>query len=193
MRRRLRFPPARNIPRRSAQIWAGRCAETATGRVDSFARVFNDKPYDQLHGYTNFNLSLILTNQDGWQAMAYVKNVFDTTAITGAFLNSDDTGLADQRFHHRSTSIRTSPYEELVGIGRLASFTSGGGAIRRLYRKRMQIQRWHGPARDRYFHSAPRMPQFRRRNIVAIALARPTGPVRFAANCKPRFLSSHST
>ncbi|HSZ74436.1 MAG TPA: TonB-dependent receptor, partial [Rhizomicrobium sp.] len=34
----------------------------ATGRVDgywqgnSFARVFNDKPYDQLHGYTNVNL-----------------------------------------------------------------------------------------------------------------------------------------
>jgi iron complex outermembrane receptor protein len=76
----------------------------ATGRVDgywqgnTFARVFNDKPYDQIHGYTNVNLSLIFTNQDGWQAMAYMKNVFDTTAITGAFLNSDDTGLTTNVF-----------------------------------------------------------------------------------------------
>ncbi len=76
----------------------------ATARVDgywqgnSFARVFNDKPYDQIHGYTNVNLSLIFTNQDGWQAMAYMKNVFDTTAITGAFLNSDDTGLTTNVF-----------------------------------------------------------------------------------------------
>jgi len=76
----------------------------ATGRVDgywqgnSFARVFNDKPYDQLHGYTNLNLTLIFTNQDGWQAMAYMKNVFNTTAITGAFLNSDDTALTTNVF-----------------------------------------------------------------------------------------------
>ncbi len=76
----------------------------ATARVDgywqgnTFARVFNDKPYDQIHGYTNVNLSLILTNQDGWQAMAYMKNVFDTTAITGAFLNTDDTGLTTNVF-----------------------------------------------------------------------------------------------
>ena len=30
--------------------------------------------------------------------MGYVKNVFDTTAITGAFLNSDDTGLTTNVF-----------------------------------------------------------------------------------------------
>jgi iron complex outermembrane receptor protein len=76
----------------------------ATGRVDgywqgnSFARIFNDRPYDQLHGYTNLNLTLIFTNQDGWQAMAYMKNVFNTTAITGAFLNSDDSGLTTNVF-----------------------------------------------------------------------------------------------
>jgi iron complex outermembrane receptor protein len=76
----------------------------ATGRVDgywqgnSFARVFNDKPYDQIHGYTNVNLTLFFTNQDGWQGMAYMKNVFNTTAITGAFLNSDDTGLTTNVF-----------------------------------------------------------------------------------------------
>ena len=55
-------------------------------------------PYDQLHGYTNVNLSLILTSQDGVQLMAYVKNVFNTTAITGAFLNSDDSGLTTNVF-----------------------------------------------------------------------------------------------
>ncbi|HSZ73290.1 MAG TPA: TonB-dependent receptor, partial [Rhizomicrobium sp.] len=76
----------------------------ATGRVDgywqgnSFARVFNDRPYDQIHGYTNVNLSLTFTNQDGWQAMAYMKNVFNTTAITGAFLNSDDSALTTNVF-----------------------------------------------------------------------------------------------
>jgi iron complex outermembrane recepter protein len=65
---------------------------------NSFARIFNDEPYDQLHGYTNVNLSLIFTNQDGWQAMAYVKNVLNTTAITGAFLYSDDTALTTNVF-----------------------------------------------------------------------------------------------
>jgi len=30
--------------------------------------------------------------------MVYVKNVFDTTAITGAFLNSDDAGLTTDVF-----------------------------------------------------------------------------------------------
>lgn len=65
---------------------------------NSFARIFNDEPYDQLHGYTNVNLSLILTNQDGVQIMAYVKNLFDTTAITGAFLNPDDVALTTNVF-----------------------------------------------------------------------------------------------
>ncbi len=64
----------------------------------SWARVFNDDPYDRIHGYKNVNLALIMTNQDGWQAMAYVKNAFDTTAITGAFLNSDDTALTTNVF-----------------------------------------------------------------------------------------------
>jgi outer membrane receptor protein involved in Fe transport len=64
----------------------------------SWARVFNDDPYDRLRGYTNVNLALILTSAGGWQAMAYVKNVFDTTAITGAFLYSDDTDLTTNVF-----------------------------------------------------------------------------------------------
>jgi hypothetical protein len=64
----------------------------------SWARVFNDNPYDRLRGYTNVNLTLILTSQNGWQVMLYDKNIFNTTAITGAFLNSDDTGLTTNVF-----------------------------------------------------------------------------------------------
>ena len=78
--------------------WAGTLRGDFYWQGNSFARIFNDEPYDQLHGYTNVNLSLIFTNQDGWQAMAYVKNVFDATAITGAFLNSDDTALTTNIF-----------------------------------------------------------------------------------------------
>ena len=78
--------------------WAGTLRGDFYWQGNSFARIYNDKPYDQLHGYTNINLALIFTNQDGWQAMAYVKNVMDTTAITGTFLNSDDTALTTNIF-----------------------------------------------------------------------------------------------
>jgi len=64
----------------------------------SYWRVFNDLSYDKLHAYSNLNLVLILTNQNGWQVMLYDKNVFDTAAITGGFLNSDDTGLTTNVF-----------------------------------------------------------------------------------------------
>jgi outer membrane receptor protein involved in Fe transport len=64
----------------------------------SWARVFNDNPYDRLRGYTNINLALILTSQNGWQVMGYLKNVFNVTDVTGAFLNSDDSGLTTNIF-----------------------------------------------------------------------------------------------
>jgi iron complex outermembrane receptor protein len=67
-------------------------------QADSWARIFNDNPYDRIHGYTNVNLALVLNSANGWQVMGYVKNVFDTTAITGDFLNSDDTGLTTNVF-----------------------------------------------------------------------------------------------
>ena len=51
-----------------------------------------------MRGYSNVNLALILTSADGWQVMGYLKNVFNTTAITGDFLNSDDTGLTTNVF-----------------------------------------------------------------------------------------------
>ena len=73
--------------------WAGTLHADYYWQDYSWARIFNDNPYDRLRGYTNVNLALILTNQDGWQVMGYLKNVFNTTAITGDFLNSDDSGL----------------------------------------------------------------------------------------------------
>jgi outer membrane receptor protein involved in Fe transport len=60
--------------------------------------VYNDKPYDELHGYTNVNLSLTFADADGLDVMLYAKNLFNTTAITGAFLNSDDTALTTNVF-----------------------------------------------------------------------------------------------
>jgi iron complex outermembrane receptor protein len=81
-----------------SEDWAATARADGYWQGNSFARIFNDEPYDQLHGYTNLNLTLIFTNQNGWQVMGYLKNVFDTTAITGAFLNSDDTALTTNVF-----------------------------------------------------------------------------------------------
>ena len=81
-----------------SEDWAATLHGDFYWQSQSFARVFNDRPYDKLRGYSTTNLALILTNADGWQVMGYVKNVFDVTAITGAFLNSDDTGLSTNVF-----------------------------------------------------------------------------------------------
>ena len=68
-------------------------------RQDYFwARILNNNPYDRLRGSTNVNLTVILTSQAGWQVMLYDKNIFNTTAITGTFLNSDDSGLTTNVF-----------------------------------------------------------------------------------------------
>jgi len=78
--------------------WAGALRGDYYWQDYSWARVFNDNPYDRLRGYTNVNLTLIFINQNGWQVMLYDKNVFNTTAITGDFLNSDDSGLTTNVF-----------------------------------------------------------------------------------------------
>jgi len=78
--------------------WASTLRADFYWQDDSWARIFNDNPYDRLHGYSNLNLTLIFTNQNGWQAMGFIKNVMNTTAITGAFLNSDDSGLTTNVF-----------------------------------------------------------------------------------------------
>ncbi len=78
--------------------WAGTLRGDYYWQDYSWARIFNDNPYDRLRGYTNVNLTIILTNQNGWQVMLYDKNIFNTTAITGDFLNSDDSGLTTNVF-----------------------------------------------------------------------------------------------
>ena len=78
--------------------WAGTLRSDYYWQDYSWARIFNDRPYDRLRGYTNVNLTLILTSQAGWQIMLYDKNIFNTTAITGDFLNSDDSGLTTNVF-----------------------------------------------------------------------------------------------
>jgi hypothetical protein len=66
---------------------------------ESWTRIFNTEGYDKLKAYTNVNLAAIFTNEDaGWKVMAYIKNVFDRDSITGAFLNSDDSGLTTNVF-----------------------------------------------------------------------------------------------
>jgi len=81
-----------------SEDWAATLHSDFYWQSQSFTRIFNDRPYDKLRGYSNVNLALILTSADGWQVMGYLKNVFDTTAITGAFLNSDDTALTTNVF-----------------------------------------------------------------------------------------------
>ncbi len=78
--------------------WAGTLRGDFYWQDSSWWRVFNDLSYDRLHGYDTVNLTLILTSQTGWQVMLYDKNVFNTTAITGAFLNSDNSGLTTNVF-----------------------------------------------------------------------------------------------
>jgi iron complex outermembrane recepter protein len=81
-----------------SEDWAATLHGDFYWQSQSFARIFNDRPYDKLRGYSNVNLALILTSADGWQVMGYLKNVFDTTSITGAFLFSDDTALTTNVF-----------------------------------------------------------------------------------------------
>ncbi|HEV2562567.1 MAG TPA: TonB-dependent receptor [Rhizomicrobium sp.] len=81
-----------------SEDWAATLHSDFYWQSQSYARVFNDRPYDKIRGYSNINLALILTSASGWQVLGYLKNVFNTTAITGDFLNSDDTGLTTNVF-----------------------------------------------------------------------------------------------
>jgi iron complex outermembrane recepter protein len=81
-----------------SEDWAATLHSDFYWQSQSFARVFNDRPYDKIRGYSNVNLALILTSAGGWQVMGYLKNVFNVTAITGDFLNSDDSGLTTNVF-----------------------------------------------------------------------------------------------
>ena len=81
-----------------SEDWAATLHGDFYWQSQSYARIFNDRPYDKLRGYSTTNLALILTSASGWQVMGYLKNVFNATAITGDFLNSDDSGLPPTYF-----------------------------------------------------------------------------------------------
>jgi outer membrane receptor protein involved in Fe transport len=77
--------------------WAATLHGDFYWQAQQWARVFED-PIDKIRPYSTTNLALIFTNQNGWQVMGYVKNMFNVTSITGTFLNSDDTDLTTNIF-----------------------------------------------------------------------------------------------
>jgi iron complex outermembrane receptor protein len=92
-------------------------------QAEAWTRVFNTPGYDKLKAYSNVNVAAIFSNEDeGWQVMAYVKNVFDKDNITGAFLNSDDTGLTTNVFLNEP---------RLYGLRVTKNWSGGAGWIAR--------------------------------------------------------------
>ena len=81
-----------------SEDWAATLHSDFYWQSQSMARIFNDRPYDKIRGYSTSNLALILTGASGWQVIGYLKNVFNVTAVTGDFLNSDDSGLTTNVF-----------------------------------------------------------------------------------------------
>jgi outer membrane receptor protein involved in Fe transport len=87
-------------------------------QAEAWARIFNTPGYDKLKAYNNVNFAAIFTNEDaGWKVMAYVKNVFDRTNVTGAFLNSDDTGLTTNVFLNEPRLYGLRVTKEWTGEG----------------------------------------------------------------------------
>ncbi|MBO9663750.1 TonB-dependent receptor [Dokdonella sp.] len=65
---------------------------------ESWARIYQDK-IDRLHDWGNVNLSLTYEElKTDLTVQLYVKNVLNGSAITGTFVNSDDTGLTANVF-----------------------------------------------------------------------------------------------
>ena len=82
-----------------ADGWRATLRGDAYWQSQSWARVYNDNPYDKLHGWYNVNLSVWLERpEDNLKIEFYAKNVLDKTPITDAFLNSDDTDLTTNVF-----------------------------------------------------------------------------------------------
>jgi outer membrane receptor protein involved in Fe transport len=78
--------------------WSATIRGDGYWQAKSWARVYNLNPYDRLRAWTNFNISLRVDGPDDLSIEAYVKNVFNSTPITDAFLNSDDSGLTTNVF-----------------------------------------------------------------------------------------------
>jgi len=82
-----------------AEGWRATVRGDAYWQSQSWARVYNDDPYDKLHGWYNVNLSLWVERpEDGLKIELYAKNLLDKTPITDAFLNSDDSALTTNVF-----------------------------------------------------------------------------------------------
>ncbi len=79
--------------------WRLTVRSDAYWQSQSWARVYNDDPYDKLHGWYNVNLSLWIERpEDDLKIEIYAKNLLDKTPITDSFLNSDDTALTTNVF-----------------------------------------------------------------------------------------------
>jgi len=64
----------------------------------SWARVYNTS-IDRLRSWDNANISVTLDRpESGFSMQFYIKNVFNKTPITDAFINSDDSGLTTNVF-----------------------------------------------------------------------------------------------
>lgn len=78
--------------------WQGTLHGDVYHQSSSWARIYED-PIDQLRGWTNINLRLIVARPSaGVEVEVYVKNLLNGTPITGAFINSDDTALTTNVF-----------------------------------------------------------------------------------------------
>jgi len=79
--------------------WRTTVRGDAYWQSQSWARVYNDNPYDKLHGWYNVNLSVWVERpEDDLKIEFYAKNLLDKTPITDSFLNSDDTALTTNVF-----------------------------------------------------------------------------------------------
>ncbi|HEY9090728.1 TonB-dependent receptor domain-containing protein [Parasphingorhabdus sp.] len=78
--------------------WSATIRGDAYWQAKSWHRVYNLDPYDRLKGWSNVNLSLRIDGPEDLTFEAYVKNVFNKSPITDAFLNSDDTALTTNVF-----------------------------------------------------------------------------------------------
>ena len=79
--------------------WRATVRADAYWQSQSWARVYNDNPYDKLHGWYNVNLSVWFERpDDDLKIELYAKNLLDKTPITDAFLNSDDSALTTNVF-----------------------------------------------------------------------------------------------
>ena len=105
---------ARNTRCHSRPDWAGTLRGDYYWQDYSWARVFNDNPYDRLRGYTNVNLTLIFTNQNGWQVMLYDKNVFNDDGDHRRLPEQRRQRTDDERVSDRSQTDRHPRHKELV-------------------------------------------------------------------------------